>query len=539
MPNRSTKSKSNRITTRQRHKVQRKIREKKRDIRKAAKVMKKSGFKVRSKKSREVMKQVLRISNANPEKERILEQILQVREVAKVERAKKRLGENDATQADAKEGQPPVAELPSTSSVRRTLLIPTANAYDAQFQFSAVLGDLKEIAPVFGVCVDARCTVESCPWAMVEQIVEARLDAEQPKKRARSESTSSSRKTTIVFIITKIDLVSLEALNNQFNALAAEVASRFGSTKGGVEYVCLPFSSQYERTAKHVFKVLHHLLQSEVPTPARACCCLVGLPNSGRSTLARSVLEAGSASSVVIAPLRTVHSVSPKNEGDEAQKIVVPGAKSVTFLTLPDTNLGKEILAGDVIYSSPSSVEKLSEPEVPAMLLVDSFFDRAALCQLFAMPLAEKPEFFLKGLGRSILREGGFHVAPFVKGTSSGSELSSNLLCASTDVLMSGSLVKVFPKRSDGRNTLRVGARCFLKEFCSGRNLLWATRTAERPVEDGIFASPVPDDTSARSAFFSVLSRYIALTPKVSLLVKSEAVLPATGPATHDEETVA
>jgi phosphatidate phosphatase PAH1 len=85
------KAKSKRQSSSQRHKVERKIREHKRDIRKAAKVMKEGGLKLRSKKSRETAKLALRVSNAHPDKEKILTGLLKAREEAREDRAARRV----------------------------------------------------------------------------------------------------------------------------------------------------------------------------------------------------------------------------------------------------------------------------------------------------------------------------------------------------------------------------------------------------------------------------------------------------------------
>ncbi|RNC38329.1 hypothetical protein TcCL_NonESM12433 [Trypanosoma cruzi] len=80
---------SKRMTSRQRHKIERKKREHKRDLRRAANSLKKSGLgPKRTKKRRELAKMALKVSNAHPDKEAILQRVLQAREYACFKHAK-------------------------------------------------------------------------------------------------------------------------------------------------------------------------------------------------------------------------------------------------------------------------------------------------------------------------------------------------------------------------------------------------------------------------------------------------------------------
>ena len=176
----------------------------------------------------------------------------------------------------------------------------------------------------------------------------------------------------------------------------------------------------------------------------------------------------------------SVEMVKPKLEASKVtRRLVFPDAKPITLVTVADDELAKRatVCGMDAVFHSLSSIERHKTPEVPAVLAVEQFLDNASLCQLFSLPLFDSAVGLLKGLGRCVIREGGFVSAQSaigVAGSMSESALTiSNLSGGRT--LLGGRLVRQRGRFADRRHALRTGARVFLKELHIGANLVWAT----------------------------------------------------------------
>ena len=581
---------SKRMPSSQRHKIERKKREHKRDLRRAAKAMKASGLgPKRTKKSREMAKLALKMSNANPDKEEFLKKILQGRENVRVMRATKKAEEReralrgDDAEESHNEPQPQVDQPKPTAdaSARSLLFIPHAKSNDFQFQFNKALEYLVYPLPplphedgggirlnaelpvvVFVVTVDARCAVPCIPWTLLDAIV-ARGDEYQTahevkkqkagKKRSRDETQPTLAKAVLIhFALTKVDLVSAQTIGTQFALLSDALYKRYFASdgaspsaadceftlRGGISFSFSPFSTQFDRTAKHMIRVVRQFSQKVAPTAShgsttmngKAACFVIGLSNTGRRSLSRHLLAVGTESVVSIVPLRSAQiklsraarssgSETPKDheqideEVDDVQaRFSLPCAKPVTLIQFAEDSrwrraAGENITGGDVIFQSFSYVEKLPEPEVIAMAIVESATDKVGLAQAFCQPMIDGALQFLRGIGKTIVREKGFHVSPlFVANAGTAGRLGASSLTASTGfcsgsqsanlTLLDATLSNATPsklvrvsaligakggkrphvtaKRDDQHSALRLGARTFIREFTQSRHVPWA-----------------------------------------------------------------
>lgn len=577
---------SKRMSSNQRHKVERKKREHKRDLNKAAKAMKAAGLgPKRSKKSRETARLALKISNIHPDKEAILTKVLQAREAARVSRAtdkKEAKDEEDSQQVmDAQD----LANMKrqSGSSKKALLYIPTSQSNQFTFQFNKSLEEMvfpirtasqaDEVNPemptsAYVVTVDSRCAVQSAPWTLVDAIVARGAEyarahmtetGASAKKRGRDEAAATRKKQVLIlFALTKCDLVSAQTISTQFALIATAIQERYfaGEKKphqksfsahslelpGGIVFSFAPVSTEFEKCQKQLLKVLrrfHASCGAEAPATktsvhnmtAKVCTFVIGLPNTGRRTLARSLLTTGSDSAVAVVPLRAaqVQLVKTETEGEVLVRFVLPNSKSVTIVQFPeDSRLRSEaneaLAAGDVLFQSYSAVEKMQEPEAVAIMLAQGVTDPRQLAQAFCQPtyqLSSSDEetvksvaHFLKGIGNTVRREGGFHISPlFVSNSGSAGQLAATSLTASSGftskdesnrlTLLDSSFSNARPsklvrisnisigkgktgrkdsavKKIDGRNALRIGARTFLREFSQGKHVPWAILRAEK-----------------------------------------------------------
>jgi hypothetical protein len=579
---------SKRMSSSQRHKIERKKREHKRDLRKAAKVMKASGLgPKRSKKTREMAKLALKVSNAHPDKESILTRLLKARESMKVQRATKKLqSEEDAFEAMAG-GTPSSEQLQQKPTTRSLLFIPNSKQNDFTSQFTTTVeklvfplppadGAAEEVdvaAPnaAFILTADARCALQSMPWALLDAIVARgeefqRVTSPAPsagRKRGRSAPVDEAprRRVLILVALTKCDLVSAPAIGTQFSLVAEALCSRYGPSQassadslelpGGIVFCFTPVSNQFEKTTKHLLRILRQFLATQPKVPGstavhsnisdKIVAVVIGFPGTGRRSLMRALQISGTDSGVSVVPLRAaVMQLFPTADSGVSTKFVFPNAKEITLVALPeDHNLrkGSEGLAGDIIFKSPSFVEKMTEPEHVAVAVVNSVVDAVGLAQAFCQPAfradapagkeetesdalereARAASRFLQGIGHTVRREKGFHVCPlFVASAGTAGRLGATSLSASTaftsrqkstsgtliDATFSNAtpnkLVRISSvvavsrgktgkrnatvKRIDGHNALKLGARSFLREFCQSRNVPWAILRGPTPL---------------------------------------------------------
>ena len=532
---------SKRMTSSKRHKIERKKREHKRDLRRAAKVMKASGLgPKRSKKTREMAKLALKVSNAHPDKESILTRLLQTREAMKVQRATKRLqSEEEAFQAMAKErGDGDEAgssgedeeEAVDKSTTRSLLFIPNSKQNDFTAQFTTaveklvfpvkaessedVAVDVKLPNAAFVVTADARCAAQSLPWALLDSIIArgeeyaASTPAAKPqtqpapRKRGRdapeaaTTSRPSHRRVLILIALTKCDLVSAPTIGTQFSLLADAITKRYHvpvapaassnnkgkkqqeaspapqgdsiELPGGIVFAFTPVSTQFEKSTKHLLRILRQFLASQPKVGGASAvhsnisdkiiAMVVGFPNTGRRSLMRALQVTGTDSGVSVVPLRAaVVQLFPTATSEVTTKFVFPNAKEITLVGFPEDHRLRQhsdgTLGGDIVFKSFSFVEKMLEPEHVAVMVVNSVLDAVGLAQAFCQPAfrvgapdgkkeTEEEQLeregraasrFLQGIGHTVRREKGFHVCPlFVSSAGTAGRLAATSLSAST-----------------------------------------------------------------------------------------------------------
>ncbi|KEG09174.1 hypothetical protein DQ04_05681020 [Trypanosoma grayi] len=538
---------SKRMSSSQRHKIERKKREHKRDLRKAAKALKKSGLgPKRSKKSRELAKMALKVSNSHPDKEAILTRVLEAREKARVERAEcrnKRSDEEDHVEAVSEEAK----TVRSVRQPKKALTyIPVRESNNFSYQFNKTLEELVYPPPeslmelpsaAYVVTLDARCAVQCLPLGLLDAIVH---------ESSIYKNNGGKRKVLVLFAITKIDLISAPALVTQISLLAYALFDRYvkradeddESLKLGdtISFAFCPVSNLFDKTTKHILRVLRQFLFSEGCTQSnercnlegKLCTFVIGLPNTGRRTLCRALLQTGNESCVSIVPVSAAQvQLMNKNNGcqeDAEMKLAFPNAKEITLLQFPeDTVLMRELssLSGcDVIFKSFSFIERITDPEVIGFMLFAAALDKNSLAQGFCQPgedfggssdeskVMKAAERFFRNLGHTVRREKGFYVSPlFVSNAGTMGKVSSSSLTASTrftsrqqstqttllDDSFSGAtpskLVRISSvvtasrgkkksnsmlKRLDSHNAMKLGARTFVREICQGKNIPWA-----------------------------------------------------------------
>lgn len=551
--------KSKRKSSKQRHKIERKKREHKRDLRKAAKALKDKGLgPQRSKKAAGLAKLALQVSNTHPDKEVILNSVLKARENVRVEKLerRKRMRENDFDDEEMDKHQ----LTPVVRGYRQLLYIPARDSNNFRVQFLRSLNEL--VFPVKSSCegideipsvaylitLDCRFSVQCLPWTLLDAIIQ------------QEKLYEGSRRILLLFTITKVDLVSISALISQISLVGHAVYNHYGESLGkNIVATIAPFSSQHDKTGRHILRILKQFSVVEGGKPSKnsssnlngkICTFVVGLPNTGRRTLCRSLttgVHEGTASSV---PFRATQlQIRKVDDSDEVEvKLAVPNAKYITFLTFPeDTGIRSDLKnasGADIVFRSQLYVEKLQEPEVVGCALFSAVLDKKALAQAFcqAEVVVRKNEElsaakkFLCDLGKTVRQEKGFHISPLfvplsgTMGQQTSSHLSGNvtftsgqkrsqetLLDATYSGAMPSKLIRVSSvitvrkgghnsvkavERMDGKNVLRLGARTFVRELCQSRHVPWAVmrapfKVAVKPEEIG-FASLLFDLSLAR-----------------------------------------
>jgi hypothetical protein len=543
MPTKSKGSKSKRQTSADRHKVRRKIRENKRDLKKAAKAMRKSGLRIRPKKQREQAKLALKISNADVRKEQVLRSLLQSRELAREARLARRRAakagpDAEASGSDAEEverveleegADAPVGKRDPTwmhpisekelakreraerraafeeaektaesEGIRRFLLIaPGQDVGSAPLQLRKVITTQRGDVPLLLVTLDARCPVASVPWRVLEDVA---IDALSVQLASDAVPTVARR---VCFVMTRADLVPVQAVVRGAvalgNALRERLLSLDARVAQAVEFTCISWAYGVEASTAYVLRTLTCIadaaraVRTAEGAPAWALasssmrgkigCAVVGLPNTGKSVLAQALARLGGDSAVAIVPCRTIAEVT---KGGAAAGFEFPGAKNLTLVTVADSAELRRapICSGDILFHSASTADKLSEPEVVATVIGESF-PLEDLCRAFAQTAAPSAQAFLVALGRVVIREKGFY-APLQDGTAASLAATRAGMRASRVVEAVGTAAPLMMHRAkaqqrDGRNALRAGARVFLREVCRGGALSWAVAPTAPP----------------------------------------------------------
>ena len=537
--------KSKRMSSKQRHKIDRKKREHKRDLRKAAKALQKSGMAPkRSKKSRDLAKLALQVSNRHPDKEQILNHVLQAREAARVVKAERKARKGTEHDTDGtKERQAEVADA-QTSNRRQLLYISVKSSNQFREQFNRALSEL--VFPAAGpttaetpllelpsaayvVTLDARFAVQSMPWSLVDAIVD------------QAAVYTGGRKVLLLFTLTKVDLISAPAMVSQVALVAHALQQRYPKGFGSnLVATVVPFSVHSERAQRQFLRVLNQFRQNPSCSckkmssnlTGKICAFVMGLPNTGRRTLCRTLSREANETGVSTVPLRAaqlqlIRSGLTAEEEAVHIKFAVPNAKAVTLVQFPeDAGMIKELrtpVGSDVLLRSLAYVERASEPEAMGCVLFDGVADKAALAQAFCVPAASEinaneknpikaAEKFLRELGRAVRRDGGFHVSPLfasdagtmgkvtssslsghVGFTSNQQRSQSTLLDATYSNATPSKLVHISTvmkkgkgkaskyqkvSRADAKNALRLGARTFLREMSESRHVPWAVMRA-------------------------------------------------------------
>ncbi|KPI90045.1 hypothetical protein ABL78_0798 [Leptomonas seymouri] len=538
-------SKSKRMSSKQRHKIDRKKREHKRDLRKAAKALQKSGMAPkRSKKSRDLAKLALQVSNRHPDKEQILNHMLQAREAARVVKAERKARKGMGNEeGGAEEGQTEAADT-RASNRRQLLYIPAKSSNQFREQFNRALKELVFPAPdgsiagattlelpsvAYVVTLDARFAVQSMPWTLVDTIVD------------QAAVYTGERNVLLLFTLTKVDLISAPAMVSQVALVAHALQQRYPSGLGkNLTATITPFSVHSERAQRQFLRVLNQFRQNPGSAckkmssnlTGKICAIVVGLPNTGRRTLCRTLSREANESSVSTVPLRAaqlqlIRSGLTAEEEAVHTKFALPNAKAVTLVQLPeDAGMIKELrtpVGSDVLFRSLAYVERAPEPEAMGCVLFDGVADKAVLAQAFCIPAAsettakeknplKEAEKFLRELGRAVRRDGGFHVSPLfasdagtmgkvtssnlsghVGFTSNQQRSQSTLLDATYSNATPSKLVHISTvmkkvkgknnkyqkvSRADAKNALRLGARTFLREMSESHHVPWAVMRA-------------------------------------------------------------
>lgn len=290
-----------------RHKIIRKKRENKRDLRRAAKAMHKAGMTVRSKKTREEAKLALKVSNANPDKEAILTQLLKSRDAARVVRSDKRQQkeedrlreaaakrreeegedeleegeeEGEEDEEDVEEGWEEASDddeeasddededAPAKASSGHRARLVFGNAVGSNFRvqftefvdkfvFPTTQPEIDNALPVaFLVALDVRCGVQSLPLELLDRIVDAARAADDAAAAAGKRAKSHS--VLLLFVATKCDLVSAQAIGSTM-ALVSEALHLRYVAQGlprAVQLAFAPFSYHFDKTGKHIMAIL-------------------------------------------------------------------------------------------------------------------------------------------------------------------------------------------------------------------------------------------------------------------------------------------
>ncbi|CCW60830.1 unnamed protein product [Phytomonas sp. EM1] len=453
---------SKRVSSKRRHKIERKKREHKRDLRKAAKALKKKGLGPnRGKKAHELARLALKVSNVHPDKETILNRVLKTRENARVmkrEHRKASNGNEDQSQVIVTDAKP--------SNRRQVLFIPMLRSNDFKFQFLRSLSALvfpsseseniecssfEVPSAAYIITLDSRCAVQAIPWTLIDSIVTA------------AKSYRGERKVLLLFVLTKVDLVSSQAVVTQICLLATSLKARYPQGFGeNLVSTITPFSVRDERTGRHLLRILHQFRQSEgchskkmrSNLDNKICAFVIGLPCTGRRSLCRSLASEVNDTSLSVVPMRAAQLQMTKGYSDDDKenlylKFALPNAKAVTLVQFPeDIKIRKELqnaTGGDVFFRPVTFIDKISEPEVIGCVLFEGILDKLNLSQAFCQPLPTSPQNgssshknnfvvakrFLLNLGRTVRRVKGFYVSPlFVMGSGTMGKLSSSSLTA-------------------------------------------------------------------------------------------------------------
>lgn len=318
--------------------MERKIRESKRDIRKAAKKMKKSGMAPsRSKKTRTLAMLALKVSNAHADKEGILNHILHARENARVSKSQTRReraaaaagaeheANGGATTGISEGGQKNISSASKCSLVpdnnmskKQLLYIPVRDSNNFAVQFNRSLNELvfptneadgskKVQLPCVSylVTLDARCAVQCLPWTLLDTIVDA------------ASAYPTKRNIGLFFVLTKVDLVSAPAIVSQVSLLSHALTSRYGmdKLKRNIIMAVAPVSVYHDSTCRHLRRMLSVFVESDncklteatrTNMNGKVATFVIGLPNTGRHSLCRALASEENENVVSVVPLKAV-----------------------------------------------------------------------------------------------------------------------------------------------------------------------------------------------------------------------------------------
>lgn len=510
---------SNRISSKLRNKKERKKRESKRDVKKAAKAMKKAGLKPRSHRKRDVTRQALALSNANPDKARILEHLLQVRAAPKVPKVVTQEDvEDDARDGEEKRSRsrrfmvfapptPPQAKSKGSSSSTAT-----SDSSVSCEQLAVALKELHGVCDVFALYLDVRCAPQCVLHRHLQMII---ADSEE-----RQQKGTLICPRRVVCILTRADTVPSEVsasaavqVARALQSLVAEAAAAsaprksaaagkrgrdttVAATSTAVVFHCVVTSAESDDSVQHSVRVLRRIsdqvraeraanpksvsLLPAVTTDLRtkAVFCTIGLSKAGRSAHADAMLRVCGDSNIALVHPGNVQRVEAIAESAEETvapaKLVIEGSRSLTVLELAHETAPQPAVCGDVVFGPLSAVDRLEDPETLAVLIVEQALDKTALAQAFSLPAARSATEFLVMLGRCILRDKGFRPASLLVETAGELDISGiSASAACGRQWLSQRLKRVPIRKPDGRNALRVGSRVFLREFVTSDTLRW------------------------------------------------------------------
>lgn len=579
MSKKHASSTSKRQTSKNKAKVVRKRRENKRDLKKAAKAMRSSGLRIRPKRQREKAKLALKLSSKDPNKERVLNALLLSRERVKVTKQERRQaykeslkkqkaamenGDSDNEQGEGgldveeeeEDGRKDAAWMHPISArqleqqeraerrvehvqreeqerqrgVRRFLAFPPGQqgSGDPAVQLRKIISVMRLEVPVFLFTLDARCALESVPWAVLDDVIATAVafDAEEEKKAGAVEGKARH----IFFVFTRADLVSAEGLVRGAVSVANAVKERYLDTEPAVErlitFSCAAASPHASSQSimflikslnQKIAEIVAYRKQLNVAAAAadgnnadppfskkdinKVVFCVFGYPNTGRTSLCAALAKRASESVCrVIFPgnISEIVQTQPRRNasGSAAAAAAVAAsseqprrrfrfdeAKPITLLNVSDSSAlqSAPIAAGDIVFHRHATPDRMNEPEQPAMRFLDALPrqpDFEAMCRAFGQPGCTNGRHLLTCIGRTVKREHGFYT-PHTDEAIVSTSIGQGLFASHIEGINQPSL-RVFHQTSaqkrDASNATRIGARVFLHELCRGEwGLRWST----------------------------------------------------------------
>lgn len=538
---------SKRQTASNRHKVDRKKRENKRDLKKAAKAMRSTGLRIRPKKQRERAKMAISLSSKDPNKERALTSLLKSRERAKTARQERRQSRKDEVQALGQqafdEQQKPDALWmhPVTANqldrmhrherrevhlkraaeeqergVRRYAAFPPGSdgAGTAEVQLRKIISSMRDEVPAFLITLDSRCALECVPWSVVDDII---ADAVALHNNASEED--KTKETVVVvrrifFALTRADLVTADSLVSgavavaqtikerymdneplvakliKFNIAACSVASAATPSVNHFYKALISVSAEIVNDRRAKFDPTHTLSKTERKELNKVMYCVYGYPNTGRTALEAALQKKATNSACAIIPASQINEIV--NIKSHERRFEFEDSRVLTLVNVGESRAlsNAEIIAGDVLFHKHSTTEKMPNPEMPAQKFLDEMSrdNFNTICRAFGQGSSIDGKNFLVNLGRCIRREGGFYTPhgddkAVVPSIASGIYASNVEGAEDCKPTLRAFHQSVVHKR-DGSNAMRIGARVFLNEFCRGvAGFRWYSNTLPQSVK--------------------------------------------------------